>query len=126
MRKLVMALMLMIVCVAHAQKTVYNVQNYCIDEYPLRAGSCDQAGTEYSFVFVDIAKGDVTLFLADNKLKYQVLKQVESANNRMATYLIEDKSGKGQMSINSQGKKIIFEFPQRRITLKTGASTRAD
>ena len=53
----------------YAQQEVFNVQQYCVDVKPFKKGECNLSGNEYSFVFLDTKKKDVTFFFTNTKLK---------------------------------------------------------
>lgn len=125
MKKLL--LMLLVSSGIYAQENVYNVQQYCIDEYPFAKGECDTKGNEYSFVFMNRVKKEVVLFLADNKLKYTIIKnEPYSADRNFTIYTLKDKDGEVQMKINEQENKIEFLHPDRRIYLKVGRTTKLE
>jgi hypothetical protein len=56
----------------YSQEQVFNVQRYCVDEFPFKIGECDILGNEYSFVFLDKEKKDVVFFFTNMKLKYKM------------------------------------------------------
>ncbi len=104
-----------------AQQQVYNVQKYCIDEKPIVANQCDITGNEYSFVFIDTAKMEVTLFLSTNKFKYQIVETKKQSGT--AVFNLKDDSGSATMTIRNE-KTIEFIQPDRRIKLTVGSSTK--
>ena len=105
-----------------AQQQVYNVQKYCIDEKPLVSNQCDISGNEYSFVFIDQVKMEVTLFLSTNKFKYQIV-EIKKQSGASAFKLKND-AGSASMTIRDD-KTIEFMQPDRRIKLTVGSSTKS-
>ncbi|HEX8269042.1 MAG TPA: hypothetical protein VF581_04045 [Flavobacterium sp.] len=105
-----------------AQDQVYNVQKYCIDELPFVKGSCDISGNEYSFVFVDAKKKDVVLFIGGQKMQFKI---VDVTKDPASTkYKLTNTAGEVAMNINAQSTRMEFLFPERRIYLTTGKSTK--
>lgn len=110
----------------YAQEQVFNVQRYCIDEQPFRQGECNVAGNEYSFVFLDIQKHSVVLFLTATKMKYKIVDSGVFASDRNYTfYTLENEKGQVAMRINKQHTKIEFMYPNTHIYLTVGKSTKA-
>ncbi len=107
-----------------AQEKIYNVQHYCIDNKPLTSNSCDSQGNEYSFVFVDRSKGEVVLFLSDNKITYSIVEEVKGKSAEVTGYKLKNAQGLVDMTINAQKTRIEFLEPSRKITLKVGKSTK--
>src|SRR4051812_25842986 len=122
MKKLI--LMLLVCGSMAAQKKVFNVQLYCIDEKPFKKGSCDITGNEYSFVFMDAAKKEVTFFLTQMKLKYEILaSNTDEADSQYTAYVLKGENGLVDMRINKKQTKIEFLYPDKKIYLTVGKST---
>jgi hypothetical protein len=115
-------LMLLLISGVYAQKQVFNMQHYCIDEKPLKNGECDTSGNEYSFVFLDVKKSEVVFFLTDIKFEYQITATKTDSNN--TSYTLKNDSGKMKMKVNNAKTKIEFLAPERRIVLTVGKSTK--
>lgn len=127
MKSTLMVLFFLFSCGLYAQENVYNVQQYCIDEFPFAKGECDLQGTEYSFVFMNPVKKEVVLFLADNKIKYNIVKsQPFAADRNVTVYTLKSRDGEVQMKISEQDNKIEILHPERRIYLKIGRTTRLE
>ena len=124
MKKII--LLLLISGGLYAQEQVFNVQRYCIDEQPFRKNECNVAGNEYSFVFLDIQKHSVVLFLTATKMKYKIVDSGVFASDRNYTfYTLENEKGQVAMRINKQHTKIEFIYPNTHIYLTVGKSTKA-
>lgn len=116
----------MVSAAGFAQKKVYNVQRYCIDEKPFSKGACDISGNEYSFVFMDEAKKEVTLFLTNIKMPFKIESSVVSqVDPQYRVYTISDSKGRYEMRLNKTGNKMEFHLPDNRIFLTVGASTKS-
>ena len=125
MKKLLFVLLFASAAVS-AQKKVYNVQQYCIDEKPFERKTCDIEGNEYSFVFLDESKKEVTLFLSNTKMPFKIKSSVVSqADPQYRVYTILDEKGVYEMRLNRQGTKMEFHLPDNRIFLTVGASTKS-
>ncbi|RZJ29071.1 MAG: hypothetical protein EOO48_08415, partial [Flavobacterium sp.] len=97
-------LLLLLSTGAFAQRQVYNVQWYCIDEKPFKKGQCDVSGNEYSFVFLDAQKKSVTFFLTSMKLNYVIKDSYADATDKNYTYyVLENESGRTDMRVNKKG-----------------------
>lgn len=107
---------------AFAQKQVYNVQQYCIDELPFHSDSCDIKGNEYSFVFVDTAKKEVAVYLSDTKILYNIESVV--SDERGLTYTLKDKTGNVEMTVNKAQNRVVITGSTRKISLIVGKSTK--
>ena len=119
-------LALLISASAFAQKKVYNVQRYCVDEKPFAKGDCDISGNEYSFVFMDEAKKEVTLFLTNIKMPFRIDSSVVSqVDPQYTVYTLSDAKGVYEMRLNKAGNKMEFHLPDNRIYLTVGASTKS-
>ncbi len=126
MKKFLPLFLLMLPLLATSQKKVYNVQHYCIDQKPLAKGDCDISGNEYSFVFMDEAKKEVTLFLTSMKMPFTILSSNQSeVDPSFRVFAISDPRGTYEMRLNKTGTKIEFHLPENRIYLTVGASTKA-
>ena len=121
-------LFLLLLCgSAYAQKQVYNVQWYCVDEKPFKKGQCDISGNEYSFVFVDNAKKEVVFFFTSMKLKYTIKEIYPDANQKGYTYyVLENETGRTDMRVNITGTKFEFIYPDKVVYLTTGKSTKLE
>lgn len=121
-------LFLLLICgSAFAQKQVYNVQQYCIDEKPFKKGDCDIIGNEYSFVFVDAEKKKVTFFLTSMKLNYDIKESYPDSSDKNFTYYVLQSPGvRTDMRVNQKGTEIEFIYPDKIIHLKTGKSTKLE
>jgi hypothetical protein len=122
MKKII--LLLLFTSSAFAQQQVFNVQRYCIDEKPFKNGDCDQAGSEYSFVFLDIRQQNVGFFLTDIKLQYKITETV--AESGYMRYQLANAQGEAAMRINAAKTKIEFLYPDKMIYLAVGKSTKGD
>lgn len=119
--------MLLICSSAFAQKQVYNVQWYCVDEKPFKKEQCDISGNEYSFVFVDVAKKEVVFFFTSMKLKYSISDSYpDSTDANYNYYILENEHGRVDMRINKAGNKIEFIHPDKIIYLTVGKSTKLE
>ncbi|WP_333599866.1 hypothetical protein [Flavobacterium sp.] len=108
----------------YAQKQVFNVQQYCIDEKPLQQGECDQSGNEYSFVFLDVKKHEVVFYLTDLKFVYQI---IDAKTNAVATtYKLKNDLGETEMKVNKAQTSIEFLNPERHVLLTVGKSTKSE
>lgn len=111
----------------YAQQEVFNVQQYCVDVKPFKKGECDISGNEYSFVFLDTKKKDVTFFFTDTKLKYKIMEShVDELNSNFMWYDLENEKGKMDMKINKQKTKIEFIDASNHIYLTVGKSTKLE
>lgn len=111
----------------HAQKQIYNVQWYCVDEKPFKNGQCDVSGNEYSFVFVEPSKKQVAFFFASMKLKYTIVDSYKDTNDpNYQYYVLESGNGRTYMRINKAGNKIEFIEPDKVIYLTVGKSTKLE
>jgi hypothetical protein len=115
-------IMLLLTTGVYAQKQVFNVQQYCIDEKPLQNGDCDIKGNEYSFVFLDVKKSEVVLFLSDIKFVYQIIASKKDANYTL--YALKNGVSHAEMRLNGDKTKIEFLQPSRHIKLTVGKSTK--
>lgn len=110
----------------YAQEQVFNVQRYCIDEKPFKSDECNISGNEYSFVFLDTQKREVVFFLTATKMKYKILNSGILALDRNYTfYTLENEQGRVEMRINKQHTRIEFLYPNTRIYMTVGTSTKA-
>ena len=116
-------LMLLLTSGVYAQKQVFNVQQYCIDEKPFMKGQCDITGNEYSFVFLEIQKKEVVFFLTELKFKYQITDTKADATHTI--YTLKNETGETTMTVNNARTKIAFLAPHRNIFLTVGKSTKA-
>ena len=108
-----------------AQKQVFNVQQYCIDEKPFKRGSFDIKGNEYSFVFLDTKKEEVVFFLTQMKLKYHIVStNVDEGEKEYTNYVLKGNTGLVDMRINRSHTKIEFLYPDKHIYLMVGATTK--
>ena len=123
MKKLILLVLLLVACGTYSQTKVYNVQHYCIDEKPFNAGQCDISGNEYSFVFVDLKKGEVKFFLTQMKFEYQIIATKKEAAHTL--YTLKNEVGTVGMKVNNEQTKIEFLAPNRNIYLTVGKSTKA-
>lgn len=121
MKKLI--LMLLLTSGVYAQKQVFNVQQYCIDEKPFTKGECDVTGNEYSFVFLEIQKKEVVFFLTELKFQYQIIDTKADATHTI--YTLKNETGETTMKVNNARTKIAFLAPNRNIFLTVGKSTKA-
>ena len=121
MMKLVLMFLLMAFG-ANAQKQIYNVQQYCVDEAPFQSDKCDIKGNEYSFVFVDAKKDEVALYISDTKITFEIV--AVKTTERGFIYTLKDQTGAVEMTINKAQDKIVFIGSTRHITLKVGKSTK--
>jgi hypothetical protein len=128
MRKLFFTMaFLLTVAIGHAQHQVYNVQWYCVDEKPFKKGQCDISGNEYSFVFVDNPKKQVTFFFTSMKLKYNITESYQDATDaNYHYYVLENEKGRTDMRINKAGNKIEFIEPDKIIYLTAGKTTKLE
>lgn len=126
MKKLLFAFGFVLMSVAsQAQHKVYNVQWYCVDEKPFKKGQCDISGNEYSFVFVDEPKKQVTFFFTSMKLKYAISDSYQDATDADYLYFVlENEKGRTDMRINKAGNKIEFIHPDKVIYLTVGKTTK--
>ena len=109
----------------YAQQQVFNVQRYCIDEKPFKSGECNISGNEYSFVFLDSQKQEVVFFLTASKMKYKIVNSgILSLDRNYIFYTLENEQGQVEMRINKQHTRIEFLYPNTRIYLTVGASTK--
>lgn len=116
----------LITCSAYAQEQVFNVQQYCIDEIPFKKGQCDVNGKEYSFVFLDTQKKEVVFFLTQMKMKYKIVKSgVVSSDPNYTVFTLENEREQIEMRLNRQQTKIEFLYPNNRIYLTVGKSTKS-
>lgn len=120
MKKII--LMLLLTSGLYAQKQVFNVQHYCIDEKPFAKGQCDIEGNEYSFVFLNQKKKEVVFFLTEIKFIYQIVSSKKTTDQTV--YLLKNDSDEVEMRINNKKTKIEFLSPNRHIVLKVGKSTK--
>ncbi len=112
---------------AYAQQEVFNVQHYCVDVKPFKKGACDISGNEYSFVFLDIQKKDVTFFFTNIKLQYKITEShVEETNPNFTWYNLINEKGMMEMRINNQKTKIEFIDATNHIYLTVGNSTKSE
>ena len=119
--------MLLLTSGAYAQPEVFNVQQYCVDVKPFKKGECDISGNEYSFVFLDIQKKDLTFFFTNNKLKYKITEShIEEANPNFTWYNLINEKGSMEMRINKQKTKIEFIDATNHIYLTVGKSTKLE
>ena len=128
MKKLFFSLALIFsVAIGNAQKQIYNVQWYCVDQKPFKKGQCDISGNEYSFVFVDQAKKQVAFFFAGMKLKYTIADSYADATDpNYRYYVLESEKGRTDMRIDKAGKKIEFIEPDKVIYLTVGKTTKLE
>ena len=109
----------------YAQEQVFNVQRYCVDEKPFKQGECNISGNEYSFVFLDTQKREVVFFLTATKMKYKIINSgVFSLDKNYTTYTLENEQEQVEMRINKQQTRIEFLYPNTRIYLTVGTSTK--
>ena len=109
----------------YAQKQVFNVQRYCIDEKPFKPSECNISGNEYSFVFLDTQKREVVFFLTATKMKYKIINSgVFSLDKNYTIYTLENEQEQVEMRINKQQTRIEFLYPNTRIYLTVGTSTK--
>ena len=120
MKKLIF--MLLLTSGVYAQKQVFNVQRYCIDEKPFKKGECDSTGNEYSFVFLDVKKQEVVFFLTELKFEYQIIAFKTEATG--TTYTLKNDKGNMEMKVNNTLTNIEFSTPERHIFLTVGKSTK--
>jgi len=124
MRKLIF--MLLLTGSIYSQEEVFNVQRYCIDEKPLRKGECDISGNEYSFVFLDIAKKEVVLFLTDTRMEYKIVSSGVASDPKFTSYLLENDKGQIEMKINKPKNRMEFLLRDTHIYLTIGKSTKME
>lgn len=105
-----------------AQPTVFNVQKYCVDNKPFKSGECDISGNEYSFVFLDAKAKSVVFFFTDTKLKYEIVSA--TTNSSGTNYSLKSATDIVQMHINKAKNNIEFLYPNMKIHLVVGASTK--
>jgi hypothetical protein len=117
-------LLLLLTSGVYAQRQVFNVQQYCIDETPFRDKSCDISGNEYSFVFLDVNKSEVVFFLTELKFEYQIISTKSEVENTI--YTLKNKTGTTKMQINKAKTKIEFLSSERHIYLTVGKSTKSE
>lgn len=122
MKKIILFLLLSVG--AYSQSQVFNVQQYCVDEAPFYKDQCDISGNEYSFVFMDVQKKDVTLFFTDTKFKYKIAGVQADKATGYTTYSLTGNRGSVEMKINASKTKIEFLYPETRIYLTVGKSTK--
>jgi len=117
--------MFLITCGAYAQEQVFNVQRYCVDEVPFKNGQCDLVGNEYSFVFLDTKKSEVVFFLTQMKMKYKIVKSANfSPDPNYTVFTLKNEREQIEMRLNKQHTKIEFIYPNNRIYLTVGKSTK--
>lgn len=116
-------LLLLMTSGLYAQKQVFNVQKYCIDETPGTTSDCDVSGNAYSFVFLDNIKNEVVLFLTDSKFKYQITKS--EIHPTHTSYTLNDGNHESTMKVNTQKTRIEFLTANRNIFLTVGKSTKS-
>ena len=119
MKKLIF--MLLLTSGLYAQKQVFNVQRYSIDERPFKKGEIDNVGNAYSFVFLDEKKKEVVLFLSDLKFEYQITSSKKVANNTY--YTLTNNKSIVEMKVSNSKTKIEFIGPERHVFLTVGPST---
>ncbi len=118
--------MLLLTSGVYAQQEVFNVQHYCVDVKPFKKGECDISGNEYSFVFLDIQKKDLTFFFTNTKLQYKITEShIEESNPNFTWYNLINEKGTMEMRINKQKTKIEFIDPTNHIYLTVGKSTKS-
>ena len=117
-------LLLLFTTGVYAQKQVFNVQQYCIDEKPLKQGQCDQKGNEYSFLFLDAKKKEVVFFLTNIKFQYQIVTAQTDPNHTI--YTLKNDSGQTTMKVNTARTKIELLSNDRNVYLTVGKSTKAE
>jgi hypothetical protein len=123
MKKLLMLLLLS--GSLFAQKEVLNVQWYCVDEKPFKNGDCQISGNEYSFVFLEEKKKEVVFFFTDMKLKYSITDSYPDATDpNYKYYVLENETGRADMRINKAKTKVEFIYPDKKIYLTVGKSTK--
>lgn len=108
----------------YAQKQLFNVQQYCIDEKPLKQGQCDLKGNEYSFLFLDAKKKEVVFFLTEIKFQYQITATQTDSSHTI--YTLKNDAGETTMKVNNTNTKIEFRSPDRNVFLTVGKSTKAE
>ncbi len=119
--------MLLLTSGVYAQPEVFNVQYYCVDVKPFKKGDCDISGNEYSFVFLDVEKKDVTFFFTNTKLKYKIVEfHVEESNPNYTYYSLANEKGTMEMRINKHKTKIEFIDAGNHIYLTVGKSTKLE
>ncbi len=119
--------MLLISYSSFAQEQVFNVQKYCVDELPFKKGQCDITGNEYSWVFLDETKKNLTFFFTDMKLKYKIVSANASEFEPDQTvYILENDKGQIEMKINKAKTRIEFIYPNNIIYLTVGKSTKLE
>ena len=117
-------LMLLLTSGVYAQKQVYNVQQYCIDEKPFKQGQCDMSGNEYSFVFLDVKKSEVVFYLTEVKFQYQII--TTQTDSSSTIYTLKNGIDETMMKVNNAKSKIEFLTPNRHIYLTVGKSTKSE
>lgn len=117
-------LLLLLTTGVYAQKQVFNVQHYCVDEKPLKQGQCDQKGNEYSFLFLDVPKKEVVFFLTNIKFQYQIT--ATQSISGYTVYKLQNDSGETTMKVNTAKTKIELLSPDSNIILTVGKSTKAE
>lgn len=120
MKKII--IMLLLTSGVYAQKQIFNVQQYCIDEKPLKNKECDITGNEYSFLFLDVKEKEVVFFLTEIKFKYQIIDFKKDSNNTV--YKLKNDFGETEMKVNNAKTKIEIISPDRTIFLTVGKSTK--
>jgi hypothetical protein len=109
----------------YAQKEVLNVQWYCVDEKPFKKGDCQISGNEYSFIFLEEKKKEVVFFFTDMKLKYTIKESYPDATDPdYKYYVLENEKGRADMRINKAKTKVEFIYPDKKIYLTVGKSTK--
>lgn len=120
-------LMLILTSGAYAQPEVFNVQQYCVDTKPFKKGECNISGNEYSFVFLDKTKKDVTFFFTDTKLHYKISESyIEQRNPNFTSFVLVNDKNTVVMRMNKQKTKIEFIDATNHIYLKVGKSTKLE
>ncbi|HEX9980984.1 MAG TPA: hypothetical protein VGB50_10525 [Flavobacterium sp.] len=111
-----------------AQQQVFNVQQYCVDEKPFKKSQCDISGNEYSFVFLDAGKKEVVFFFTNMKLKYKIVgSAVDPTAPDYTSYTLDDgQNNQILMKVNNRKTKIEFLYPDTRIYLSVGKSTKKE
>jgi hypothetical protein len=119
--------LLMLTSGVYAQPEVFNVQRYCVDVKPFKKGDCDISGNEYSFVFLDAQKKEVTFFFTDSKLKYKITESyTDESDPNFTWHLLINEKGPMQMRINKQKTRIEFIDATNHIYLTVGKSTKSE
>jgi hypothetical protein len=113
--------------IGHAQKQIYNVQWYCVDQKPFKKGQCDISGNEYSFVFIDVAKKQVAFYFTEMKLKYTITDSYQDTTDpTYRYYILENENGRTDMRVSKTGDKIEFIEPDKVIYLTVGKTTKLE